>query len=429
MNNITYAVSVDVNNPIIPYNVYVANVLDSNVRYLEITLYQNGNVIALSNEATATASLVTDDVLIDDSVECTISNNIITVPLEDLQRHGNLGVQVTVTEDTKVLAIPFPIQVRVTPNIAEEAQIDDDSLGSYAEVVREIAAARGDYPDLKGRLDGEFDRIDDGIAAKMNKLGEGSAGMIILSDGSNGVDRSIYSIATSAANGSFNAGVTNKVPTVSAVEQRINGKGFLTAHQDISGKEDKSNKVTSLSESATDAQYPSAKAVYDALEGKANTNHTHSQYLTSHQSLAGLIGTDKVYEILDSALSGDPSNIPALLVDNTVDQTHNPDGHYILYYIDSDEVRHNIFDISDGITSTTTGTSVIGFSPTATVTQTQSGATVSITDKNGTTTANISNGADGQDYVLTSQDKTDIANIVLGELPTTQGVLYGNTSN
>ena len=70
-----------------------------------------------------------------------------------------------------------------------------------------------------------------------------------------------------------------------------------------------------------------------------------------------------------------------------------------------------------------------GFSPVATVTQTASGATVSITDKNGTTTANISNGADGQDYVLTAQDKSDIANIVLGELPTTQGVLYGNTSN
>ena len=70
-----------------------------------------------------------------------------------------------------------------------------------------------------------------------------------------------------------------------------------------------------------------------------------------------------------------------------------------------------------------------GFSPVATVTQTASGATVSITDKNGTTTANISNGADGQDYVLTNQDKSDIADIVLSELPTTQGVLYGNTSN
>lgn len=55
------------------------------------------------------------------------------------------------------------------------------------------------------------------------------------------------------------------------------------------------------------------------------------------------------------------------------------------------------FTMSDGSTVTTTGESVIG--------------------------------PQGDDYVLTAQDKTDIANIVLSELPTTQGVLYGNTSN
>lgn len=42
---------------------------------------------------------------------------------------------------------------------------------------------------------------------------------------------------------------------------------YLTSHQDITGKEDKSNKVTSLSSSNTDTQYPSAKAVYDAVNG------------------------------------------------------------------------------------------------------------------------------------------------------------------
>ena len=157
MNDITYAVSVDVNNPIIPYNVYVASVLDSNVRYLEITLYQNGNIIALSNTATATASLVTDNVLVNDSVNCTIQDNIITVPLEDLQRHGNLDVQVTVTEGERVLAIPFPIQVRVTPNIAENAQIDENSLGSYAEVVHEIAEARGTYTTLHDAIAAKLD--------------------------------------------------------------------------------------------------------------------------------------------------------------------------------------------------------------------------------------------------------------------------------
>lgn len=90
------------------------------------------------------------------------------------------------------------------------------------------------------------------------------------------------------------------------------------------------------------------------------------------------------------------------------------------------------FTDSGGNTFITSGSSVIGadgFSPVATVTQTASGATVSITDSTGTTTANISNGQDGNDYVLTAQDKSDIADIVLSELPTTQGVLYGNTSN
>lgn len=39
----------------------------------------------------------------------------------------------------------------------------------------------------------------------------------------------------------------------------------LPALQDISGKEDKSNKVTSLSSNSTDTQYPSAKCVYDIV--------------------------------------------------------------------------------------------------------------------------------------------------------------------
>lgn len=56
------------------------------------------------------------------------------------------------------------------------------------------------------------------------------------------------------------------IPTVpSKVSAFTNDAGYLTRHQDISGKEDKSNKVTSLSASSTDTQYPSAKCVYDMI--------------------------------------------------------------------------------------------------------------------------------------------------------------------
>lgn len=44
----------------------------------------------------------------------------------------------------------------------------------------------------------------------------------------------------------------------------------ITSHQDITGKEDASNKVTSLSSNSTDTQYPSAKCVYD-LVGNIST--------------------------------------------------------------------------------------------------------------------------------------------------------------
>ena len=54
-----------------------------------------------------------------------------------------------------------------------------------------------------------------------------------------------------------------KTDLASAVQTSL-GKAD-TAVQDVSGKEDKSNKVTSLSSSSTDTQYPSAKCVYDLI--------------------------------------------------------------------------------------------------------------------------------------------------------------------
>lgn len=61
----------------------------------------------------------------------------------------------------------------------------------------------------------------------------------------------------------------SNTPTIPTVPTNIssfnNDAGYLTTHQDISGKEDISNKVASLSSSSTDTQYPSAKCVYDLI--------------------------------------------------------------------------------------------------------------------------------------------------------------------
>jgi hypothetical protein len=69
-------------------------------------------------------------------------------------------------------------------------------------------------------------------------------------------------------------GFTKNAGTITGINMNGASKGtsgvvdlgtVITAHQDISGKENTSNKVTSLSSSSTDTQYPSAKCVYDLI--------------------------------------------------------------------------------------------------------------------------------------------------------------------
>ena len=68
-----------------------------------------------------------------------------------------------------------------------------------------------------------------------------------------------------------------KTDLASAVQTSL-GKAdtALQNHQDISGKENISNKVTSWSTTTTDSHYPSEKLVKSALDGKANSSHTQA---------------------------------------------------------------------------------------------------------------------------------------------------------
>ena len=56
-----------------------------------------------------------------------------------------------------------------------------------------------------------------------------------------------------------------KTDLASTVQTSLNkADTAIQEHQDISGKEDKTNKVTSIDNTSTDTQYPSAKCVYDS---------------------------------------------------------------------------------------------------------------------------------------------------------------------
>ena len=98
------------------------------------------------------------------------------------------------------------------------------------------------------------------------------------------------------------SGYTTNTGTITSVKMNgttVSSSGeadlgtVITEHQDISGKENISNKVTSMSSSSTDTQYPSAKSVYDALHSdllhyKGHVNST-SNLPTRGQSSASLV--------------------------------------------------------------------------------------------------------------------------------------------
>lgn len=62
-----------------------------------------------------------------------------------------------------------------------------------------------------------------------------------------------------------------------------------------------------------------------------------------------------------------------------------------------------------------------GHSPVITASKSNGITTISV---DGTAIATITDGNDGSDYVLTAQDKNDIAAIVIQTLPTAQGVSF-----
>ena len=90
---------------------------------------------------------------------------------------------------------------------------------------------------------------------------------------------------------------------------------------------------------------------------------------------------------------------------------------------------------TDGKPGTNGKPGVDGFSPIAKVETITNGATITITDKNGTTTATILNGAKGDpgtngttpvkgvDY-YTESDKQEMVQLVLAAIPSAEGVKY-----
>lgn len=85
----------------------------------------------------------------------------------------------------------------------------------------------------------------------------------------------------------------NKPTIPTATSELTNDSGFLTSHQSLSGYLQTSDVKDNLT--STDTNKPlsanQGKELKTLVDGKADSGHTHSQYLTEHQSLANYVTT------------------------------------------------------------------------------------------------------------------------------------------
>ena len=258
------SITIDVNDRNAPNVVAIANVNDKAVRYLDVTLTASGNKLTFTG-CTATATFATDGYLISDSVACTLNStaDVITVPLENFNStSGFLAIEIKIANgETQVLNTPLALKVKVTPSLLDKSMINKDSVGTTAEICREVATARGKYDSLNARLNG----IDSAVTNKAEK-----------------------------------STVSQLSARMQSAETSLTGKANATdVANALKAKEDNSNKVSSKTDITDsrvnypsieylDAYYHKANELYSSEEtdellgNKANVNSVYSKTETDN---------------------------------------------------------------------------------------------------------------------------------------------------
>jgi len=420
-------------------------------------------------------------------------NGNILIPIDNAAAHmltGEIKIEVNIVDNNDVLTMQFPLVVRVNNSILEDAEISPESEGTIPELLEEAKQAAQDAQqaaeEATQALDSKQDKLTAGDNITISEENVISASSV-SNDYTDLINKpSINNVTLSGNKTSDDLNLQDKLTageniTISDDNVISAEGGGVTSYNELTDKPQINGITLSENKSATDLELKEiffgtsnppqdSYTKYPSNALWVNLNENTQFVLTATDASSSLlwftwerlnnrviqstepapeysgINVKYQYDNGDLWLQVDSGKITKISVCTGKDrQSLNYKTWRYFYYwaeftgggsqIVSGVVNANgtiTFTDSEGNSFTTSGESVIGpdgFSPSATVQQTASGATITVTDKNGITTANITNGQDGNDYVLTAQDKTDIANIVLSELPTTQGVLYGNQSN
>ena len=452
----------DLNTKSQPKVLCVTHTDDNDVDVIKLIVTQGETVVDLS-EATVTARMVMrwTHELLNDNVSCEYDSETgsIMIPIDNAvipMRAGEMLVEVNILSagaDDKTLSLQFPLIVRVNGSILDNAEVTPDSRGTIPELLQEVEQ---ELERVKGYVDEAkvFEILDSAFSGNRNisptllvdnvvdETHNPNGDLIMYYIDSDDVRHNIFNFSPYLGTNDYNALQNRPVVTGRDVSTGVNTvlEGYLNFSLDgftVQTYQDPYKEIdVDLAASVPNcrtANYPAERYDFNNITGTfARAGVFRIQYsraVNKPETINDIVGSCFIIQLVSPAdnanmiryIVGLNANGQIVTYMQTAELAKiNPFNYEVLYQLDWKKI---------GEKGDTGATGADGISPTATVTQTQNGATVSITDKNGTTTANISNGVNGSDYILTAQDKSDIANIVLGLLPTTQGVQYGNQSN
>lgn len=424
INNLTTIYDINAGCP--PGRIVVSHDCDVNTRTIEVHFRQGVIPLAISQDCTAKAAFVErqSNILINDNVLCTVTERgSVLIPVDNLHRQGrfDMSIELTITNQNgeQVLVTPFPMWITVNGSILNEAEVTEESKGTVPDLLEEateaIAGAK-DYDALENRpqinghvLTGNQTAEDLGI----------SGGTDDYNDLNN--KPQINGITLSGNKTSDDLGVQNQLIPEQGIYILPNNKIGLSSYANYL-------KWATVSDGG-DVDHPDLNKIFlaPAQTWSASLPENTDCYVGSFAPNSVTYMVQVAFAIASQKVYIRTSNNIGLQKTWGAWEELAGGGSEIASGVVNQNGTITFYDKDDNPLFTTTGAGVIGPQGPqgiqgATGPQGPQGET-------GATGPQGPQGIPGDDYVLTTQDKTDIANIVLGLLPTTQGVLYGDTNN
>ena len=395
----------------------ISHVDDKYSEVLEVAVKQNDRFVYMGG-ATVVARMVLHrekDYLLSDSVPCTVNaNGNILIPFDNAvvkTSQGVVKIEVNITRDTDELTLQFPLWVSVTGSILDNAEVTPESEGTIPDLLKDAADA----------LEAATEALEASIASGVVNQN----GTITFFD-ENGdplfttTGESV--IGPKGDNGDTGAaGADGYSPTVSTTN--LDAQTLVT----VTDKNGAHNFYVKDGSSVTNAAVDENGDLIISIQQKP-TSSVHPTIHTLEVNAGHVVGAagakgDKG----DTGAAGADGYSPTVSTTNLDAQTlvtvTDKNGAHNFYVKDGSSVTNAAVDENGDLIISIQQKPTSSVHPTIHTLEVNAGHVVGAKGDKG------DKGDTGNDYVLTSQDKTDIANIVLQSLPTTQGVLYGNTSN